>query len=167
MQWKFFKFPFLCHGPHNCHYWTKPCFQNLFVSHNSCLFDLDISSYLLFNFNDYPSGMITLFNLLVLGNWHLWMEVKILLFLKINLCGQDCLPNSFDNFENTSVKVLNNFFVFANLCFFILLSLPSQFLEYLCAKVLNKSFVFANLCFFILLSHTSRAIGNWLEVLGA
>lgn len=35
------------------------------------LFDND---YLLFNFNDYPSGMVTLFNLLVMGNWHVWME---------------------------------------------------------------------------------------------
>ncbi|KAM3332101.1 hypothetical protein ACQJBY_027744 [Aegilops geniculata] len=30
--------------------------------------------YLLFNFNDYPSGMVTLFNLLVMGNWQAWME---------------------------------------------------------------------------------------------
>ncbi|KAL6614740.1 hypothetical protein ACP70R_037010 [Stipagrostis hirtigluma subsp. patula] len=30
--------------------------------------------YLLFNFNDYPSGMVTLFNLLVMGNWQIWME---------------------------------------------------------------------------------------------
>ncbi|ESQ38037.1 hypothetical protein EUTSA_v10029480mg [Eutrema salsugineum] len=32
------------------------------------------SDYLLFNFNDYPNGMVTLFNLLVLGNWQAWME---------------------------------------------------------------------------------------------
>ncbi|XP_048422392.1 two pore calcium channel protein 1 isoform X3 [Pyrus x bretschneideri] len=32
------------------------------------------NDYLLFNFNDYPNGMVTLFNLLVMGNWHLWME---------------------------------------------------------------------------------------------
>ncbi|CAM0882102.1 unnamed protein product [Alopecurus aequalis] len=32
------------------------------------------NDYLLFNFNDYPSGMVTLFNLLVLGNWQAWME---------------------------------------------------------------------------------------------
>ncbi|WZZ41412.1 hypothetical protein YC2023_037671 [Brassica napus] len=31
-------------------------------------------SYLLFNFNDYPNGMVTLFNLLVMGNWQAWME---------------------------------------------------------------------------------------------
>ena len=37
-------------------------------------FPLDIFSYLLFNFNDYPSGMVTLFNLLVMGNWQVWME---------------------------------------------------------------------------------------------
>jgi hypothetical protein len=40
-------------------------------------FSLDVYSYLLFNFNDYPSGMVTLFNLLVMGNWQVWMEVRI------------------------------------------------------------------------------------------
>lgn len=30
--------------------------------------------YLLFNFNDYPNGMVTLFNLLVMGNWQEWMQ---------------------------------------------------------------------------------------------
>ncbi|XP_048327478.1 two pore calcium channel protein 1 isoform X1 [Ziziphus jujuba] len=32
------------------------------------------NDYLLFNFNDYPNGMVTLFNLVVLGNWQLWMQ---------------------------------------------------------------------------------------------
>lgn len=32
------------------------------------------SDYLLFNFNDYPSGMVTLYNLLVMGNWQVWMQ---------------------------------------------------------------------------------------------
>ncbi|ONK60100.1 uncharacterized protein A4U43_C08F14180 [Asparagus officinalis] len=36
--------------------------------------DLFDDDYLLFNFNDYPSGMVTLFNLLVLGNWQVWMQ---------------------------------------------------------------------------------------------
>jgi len=36
--------------------------------------DLFGNDYLLFNFNDYPSGMVTLFNLLVMGNWQIWME---------------------------------------------------------------------------------------------
>ncbi|KAF8388566.1 hypothetical protein HHK36_027241 [Tetracentron sinense] len=31
--------------------------------------DLADNDYLLFNFNDYPNGMVTLFNLLVMGNW--------------------------------------------------------------------------------------------------
>ncbi|KAG5381452.1 hypothetical protein IGI04_032922 [Brassica rapa subsp. trilocularis] len=35
---------------------------------------LEKLSYLLFNFNDYPNGMVTLFNLLVMGNWQVWME---------------------------------------------------------------------------------------------
>ncbi|VFQ61811.1 unnamed protein product [Cuscuta campestris] len=36
--------------------------------------DLADNDYLLFNFNDYPNGMVTLFNLLVMGNWHFWMQ---------------------------------------------------------------------------------------------
>ncbi|XP_068345598.1 two pore calcium channel protein 1-like isoform X2 [Pyrus communis] len=32
------------------------------------------NDYLLFNFNDYPNGMVTLFNLLVMGNWQVWMK---------------------------------------------------------------------------------------------
>ncbi|KAL1817507.1 hypothetical protein DCAR_0521954 [Daucus carota subsp. sativus] len=36
--------------------------------------DLADNDYLLFNFNDYPSGMVTLFNLLVMGNWQAWMQ---------------------------------------------------------------------------------------------
>ncbi|KAF3965207.1 hypothetical protein CMV_010579 [Castanea mollissima] len=36
--------------------------------------DLSDDDYLLFNFNDYPNGMVTLFNLLVMGNWQAWMQ---------------------------------------------------------------------------------------------
>ncbi|KAK1326012.1 Two pore calcium channel protein 1A [Acorus calamus] len=36
--------------------------------------DLSENEYLLFNFNDYPNGMVTLFNLLVMGNWQVWMQ---------------------------------------------------------------------------------------------
>ncbi|XP_011086365.1 two pore calcium channel protein 1A [Sesamum indicum] len=36
--------------------------------------DLSDDDYLLFNFNDYPNGMVTLFNLLVMGNWQVWMQ---------------------------------------------------------------------------------------------
>ncbi|KAI7741461.1 hypothetical protein M8C21_008541 [Ambrosia artemisiifolia] len=36
--------------------------------------DLANNDYLLFNFNDYPNGMVTLFNLLVMGNWQIWMQ---------------------------------------------------------------------------------------------
>ncbi|XP_051135328.1 two pore calcium channel protein 1A [Andrographis paniculata] len=36
--------------------------------------DLKDNDYLLFNFNDYPNGMVTLFNLLVMGNWQAWMQ---------------------------------------------------------------------------------------------
>ncbi|XP_043689271.1 two pore calcium channel protein 1B [Telopea speciosissima] len=32
------------------------------------------NDYLLFNFNDYPTGMVTLFNLLVMNDWQVWME---------------------------------------------------------------------------------------------
>ncbi|MBA0798915.1 hypothetical protein Gohar_009465, partial [Gossypium harknessii] len=37
--------------------------------------ELTDDDYLLFNFNDYPNGMVTLFNLLVMGNWQVWMQV--------------------------------------------------------------------------------------------
>ncbi|KAF7850532.1 hypothetical protein BT93_L5417 [Corymbia citriodora subsp. variegata] len=36
--------------------------------------DLEADDYLLFNFNDYPNGMVTLFNLLVMNNWQEWMQ---------------------------------------------------------------------------------------------
>ncbi|PPD81440.1 hypothetical protein GOBAR_DD21635 [Gossypium barbadense] len=36
--------------------------------------ELTDDDYLLFNFNDYPNGMVTLFNLLVMGNWQVWMQ---------------------------------------------------------------------------------------------
>nr|AMR58851.1 two-pore calcium channel [Primulina danxiaensis] len=36
--------------------------------------DLQDDDYLLFNFNDYPNGMVTLFNLVVMGNWQVWMQ---------------------------------------------------------------------------------------------
>ncbi|GMP54562.1 hypothetical protein CsSME_00019699 [Camellia sinensis var. sinensis] len=36
--------------------------------------DLSDNDYLLFNFNDYPNGMVTLFNLLIMGNWQAWMQ---------------------------------------------------------------------------------------------
>ncbi|XP_071700865.1 two pore calcium channel protein 1A [Rutidosis leptorrhynchoides] len=41
--------------------------------------DLADSDYYLFNFNDYPNGMVTLFNLLVLGNWQAWMQAYAVL----------------------------------------------------------------------------------------
>jgi hypothetical protein len=37
--------------------------------------DLTTYSYMVNNFNDFPSGMVTLFNILVLGNWQVWMDV--------------------------------------------------------------------------------------------
>ncbi|KAG5545320.1 hypothetical protein RHGRI_017699 [Rhododendron griersonianum] len=36
--------------------------------------DLVENDYLLFNFNDYPNGMVTLFNLLVMNDWQVWMK---------------------------------------------------------------------------------------------
>uniref|UniRef100_A0A2P2LHX0 Two pore calcium channel protein 1 n=1 Tax=Rhizophora mucronata TaxID=61149 RepID=A0A2P2LHX0_RHIMU len=36
--------------------------------------DLAENDYLLFNFNDYPNGMVSLFNLLVMNNWQVWMQ---------------------------------------------------------------------------------------------
>ncbi|GAA0151477.1 ion channel [Lithospermum erythrorhizon] len=36
--------------------------------------DLSEDDYLLFNFNDYANGMVTVFNLLVMNNWQDWMK---------------------------------------------------------------------------------------------
>ncbi|CAL4955168.1 unnamed protein product [Urochloa decumbens] len=51
-------------------------FGGIVFAGNSKLEETDLfgNDYLLFNFNDYPSGMVTLFNLLVMGNWQIWME---------------------------------------------------------------------------------------------
>jgi hypothetical protein len=40
LPWQLLEFPVLIlgHGLHNCYTEPKPCFQNLFVSHNSCIF---------------------------------------------------------------------------------------------------------------------------------
>jgi hypothetical protein len=37
-------------------------------------------SYLLQNFNDFASGMVTLFDLLIMGNWQIWMDVSLCSF---------------------------------------------------------------------------------------
>ncbi|PWA43031.1 ion transport domain-containing protein [Artemisia annua] len=39
--------------------------------------DLADSNYLSFNFNDYPNGMVTLFNLIVMGSWQVWMKMNL------------------------------------------------------------------------------------------
>nr|VDC91718.1 unnamed protein product [Brassica oleracea] len=51
-------------------------FGGLVNAGNKKLFETELAEndYLLFNFNDYPNGMVTLFNLLVMGNWQAWME---------------------------------------------------------------------------------------------
>ncbi|XP_031474230.1 two pore calcium channel protein 1A [Nymphaea colorata] len=51
-------------------------FGGLVYSGNPKLESTDLwdDDYLLFNFNDYPNGMVTLFNLLVMGNWQVWMQ---------------------------------------------------------------------------------------------
>ncbi|KAJ4749427.1 Two pore calcium channel protein 1 [Rhynchospora pubera] len=51
-------------------------FGGIVNSANPKLQDTDLYSndYVLFNFNDYPNGMVTLFNLLVMGNWQAWMQ---------------------------------------------------------------------------------------------
>ena len=85
-------------------------------------FPLDIFSYLLFNFNDYPSGMVTLFNLLVMGNWQVWMEVRIFLcsIKRIKVVRIVFLINA-----KTSGKVPNRFLYLltcVSLSFFLILS---------------------------------------------
>jgi hypothetical protein len=46
--------------------WVSMCKRNK---------NLTTYSYMVNNFNDFPSGMVTLFNILVLGNWQVWMDV--------------------------------------------------------------------------------------------
>ena len=77
------------------------CAIKMYSAMSFSSFTLDMFSYLLFNFNDYPSGMVTLFNLLVMGNWQIWMEVRIsqaplscslLRFLPHSFGGSDTYP---------------------------------------------------------------------------
>ncbi|CAM6101096.1 unnamed protein product [Calypogeia fissa] len=40
---------------------------------------MEEDDYFVHNFNDYPTGMVTLFNLLVMGNWQNWLETYAVL----------------------------------------------------------------------------------------
>ncbi|XP_078168140.1 two-pore channel 1 isoform X2 [Carex rostrata] len=55
-------------------------FGGIVNSQNPKLQDTELydNDYVLFNFNDYPNGMVTLFNLVVMGNWQVWMEVLVI-----------------------------------------------------------------------------------------
>lgn len=57
---------------------SSPCLESLSVQSLQCtkLLSLTSLSYLLQNFNDFASGMVTLFDLLIMGNWQIWMEVS-------------------------------------------------------------------------------------------
>ncbi|RZC47818.1 hypothetical protein C5167_040764 [Papaver somniferum] len=54
----------------SCNHWNFTLKEQSSPSTNF----LDKISYLLFNFNDYPNGMVTLFNLLVMGFWEVLMQ---------------------------------------------------------------------------------------------
>ncbi|MCO5597029.1 hypothetical protein L7F22_051102 [Adiantum nelumboides] len=41
--------------------------------------DMYENDYLVHNFNDFPTGMVTLFELLVMGNWQIWLESYVTL----------------------------------------------------------------------------------------
>ncbi|XP_030929788.1 two pore calcium channel protein 1B-like isoform X2 [Quercus lobata] len=64
--------------------------------------DLSDDDYLLFNFNDYPNGMVTLFNLLVMGNWQVWMQI-VAFVLEAFFAEMDL--ESSDNFEEQDKAV--------------------------------------------------------------
>ncbi|XP_030930423.1 two pore calcium channel protein 1A-like isoform X2 [Quercus lobata] len=64
--------------------------------------DLSDDDYLLFNFNDYPNGMVTLFNLLVMGNWQAWMQI-VAFVLEAFFAEMDL--ESSENFEEQDKEV--------------------------------------------------------------
>lgn len=57
---------------------SNPCLELLSAKppQRTKLLFLTLLSYLLQNFNDFASGMVTLFDLLIMGNWQSWMEVS-------------------------------------------------------------------------------------------
>ncbi|CAI9089403.1 OLC1v1023968C1 [Oldenlandia corymbosa var. corymbosa] len=61
--------------------------------------------YLLFNFNDYANGMVTLFNLLVMGNWQVWMQSYV------DLTGTSWTYAYFVSFYLISILLLLNLVV--------------------------------------------------------
>ncbi|CDP14785.1 unnamed protein product [Coffea canephora] len=67
--------------------------------------DLADNNYLLFNFNDYPNGMVTLFNLLVMGNWQVWMQSYV------DLTGTSWAYTYFVSFYLITVLLLLNLVV--------------------------------------------------------
>lgn len=56
-------------------------FGGLVSNYNETLETTDLyeNDYLVHNFNDYPTGMVTLFELLVMGNWQIWLESFVIL----------------------------------------------------------------------------------------
>lgn len=56
-------------------------FGGLVNDYNEILETTDMyeNDYLVHNFNDYPTGMVTLFELLVMGNWQIWLESYVTL----------------------------------------------------------------------------------------
>lgn len=56
-------------------------FGGLVSNYNETLETTDLyeNDYLVHNFNDYPTGMVTLFELLVMGNWQVWLESYVTL----------------------------------------------------------------------------------------
>lgn len=56
-------------------------FGGLVSNYNETLESTDLyeNDYLVHNFNDYPTGMVTLFELLVMGNWQIWLESYVTL----------------------------------------------------------------------------------------
>ena len=45
---------------------------------------LTIHRYYVKNVNDFPSGMVLLLDLLITGNWHVWMDVKLVSIAKLH-----------------------------------------------------------------------------------
>lgn len=45
--------------------------------------NLIIYSYMVKNFNDFFFGMVVFFDLFIIGNWYIWMDVSVIVYIKI------------------------------------------------------------------------------------
>lgn len=81
------------------------------------VFFLTKFSYLLYNFNDYPNGMVTLFNLLVSEVWEELMEVYVLSLILVTSNVLFCFMIMHWLMRSTNVAGLQLPLLFCAICF--------------------------------------------------